>query len=303
MLGRTVPGLGVLLLRGKVEIGSRWARVGWGVAPHEVAVTQVVNARALPRVRLARAANEFPSRGRQGRGADEIDAIRCGGLLADKERVEDEAERPDVDAVVVLAAFRELLGRRVRQVAEQRGVVGTLEPLGEAEVGDLACLVAGRVDGDEDVGRLEAAVGYTLRVQVLEAVEDLRHGGAGDVFGHRAFAAHRVEQGTAAALHDESGVGTAAANYGERLVRFYHVPVVEPERDVRLTIDAERRGVGVRDELDRVIPLGRLGRRGLEGRAVHLAGDAKAQEPMKLDAPARAVIELRCLGGGRHARN
>ena len=89
--------------------------------------------------------------------------------------VEDAGERVDVRARVDVVAG-DLLGsdvfERADDVTGSRDAAERARPLGEAEVGEVAVLLA-RGDGDQDVRRLDVAMDETLLVCCIQGLRDL----------------------------------------------------------------------------------------------------------------------------------
>ncbi len=218
--------------------------------------------------------------------------------------VEDDAERPDVGALVDRAAAR-LLGRHVgrgaeddaelrplrgrhrRRVHERRRARevgrggaprGRVHRLGEAEVEDLD-LAVGR---ELDVGGLEVAVDDSLLVRRLERLGDLPRDGEGLVEGERPALQPLGEVFALDELHDE---GADAARLLEAVDRG-DVGVLQLGQDLRLALETgEAVGVGgerLGQDLDRDLALQLR-----VGRAVDDAHPALAERGGDLVGPRR----------------
>ena len=233
---------------------------------------------AVLRVAFEAAAQEPADRG-GGAGGQlrEVDLVlehageRVGHRVGGEERpagehlVEDDAERPDVGALVDGLAPR-LLGRHVgrgaeddaelrpvrgrhrRRVHERRrarevgrggAARGRVHRLGQAEVEDLDLPVRRELH----VGGLEVAVDDSLLVRGLERLGDLPGDGEGLVEGERPALQPLGEVFALDELHDE---GADAARLLEAVDRG-DVGVLELGEDLRLALEA-REAVGVRGE-------------------------------------------------------
>ena len=149
--------------------------------------------------------------------------------------VEHEPERVEVGAPVELAAAhllgRQVLGRAHHHVVAGEIVVGDVEALGDAEVGEQHATVG----GDEDVARLDVAV---HEAGAVGGVERARHGRA-DVdreLGPEALLA--VEQLAQALAVDELHHDGLAAVVLEHVVDGDDVRVVQPGDGDRLAPEA-----------------------------------------------------------------
>jgi len=101
-----------------------------------------------------------------------LDVRRLEGRLADEQRVDDDAERPDVDFVAVARLALQDLGRDVVGRAADGLLLLALELDlgGQAEVAQLDLHLL----AEEEVAQLEVAVDHLVLHQVLHRVQDLQ---------------------------------------------------------------------------------------------------------------------------------
>lgn len=125
------------------------------------------------------------------------------GQEAGEEDIEDDAAGPEVCLGAVVPASAENLRGHVRWSSalgvEKSVVVALFWECGEAEVGDLEVAIV----IEEEVLRLEVAVGDAAAVAELDGAYELAEVAAGLVLGERPMEDAREELAAAHVLHDE----------------------------------------------------------------------------------------------------
>ena len=214
-----------------------------------------------------------------------VDGVGVERRLTDEELVEDDAQGPQVDGVVVrlfLDELRRHVQRRSFDAGEHHGVAG--HGPGEPKVAELDDASA----ADEDVLRLHVAVDDAVGVKVVEGSDELPGDGAHLILRQAFVVLQDLEELALRKLGDDAelGFGLERVHHGDDVV------VPEPSQDLDLLsqrFDVLVRLAVLRDELHGDDLAGVL-----SPRLVHLAEGTLADE---LDDVVVVLDALRAAAG------